>query len=167
MRYRLASGAVLKLARSLYGKGHIIYTGSVMHVSLNCLFNEVCMRYRLASGAVLKLAPSLYGKGHIMYTDQFYTSPHLLPMLRQGELSGCGTVMSNRKYFHKQIIKPRVQRAVQCSQTGIVATCNMERSIPHIISQQRASTTSPLLHSGTNRKKSGTKVTVDATAEYN
>ena len=67
------------------------------------------MRYRLASGAVLKLAPSLYGKGHIIYTDQFYTSPHLLLMLRQVELSGCGTVMSNRKYFPKKLIKPREQ----------------------------------------------------------
>ena len=42
-------------------------TGSVMHVSINCLFNEVCMRYRLASGAVLKLARSLYGKGHHLH----------------------------------------------------------------------------------------------------
>ena len=87
-------------------------TGSVIHVSLNCLINKVCMCYRLASGAVLKLAPSLYGKGHIMYTDQFYTSLHLLPMLRQVELSGWGNVMSNRKYSPKQIINPGVQRAV-------------------------------------------------------
>ena len=75
MRYRLASGAVLKLARSLYGKGHIIYTGSVMHVSLNCLFNEVCMRYRLASGAVLKLAQSLYGNGLHLHRSILHLSP--------------------------------------------------------------------------------------------
>ena len=140
----------------------IIYTGSVMHVSLNCLFNEVCMRYRLASGAVLKLAPSLYGKGHIIYTDQFYTSPHLLLMLRQVELSGCGTVMSNRKYFPKQIIKPRVQRAVQCSQTGIVATTWRDRSPIYFLSNAHL----PHHHYCTveQTEKSGTKVTIDATA---
>ena len=76
----------------------------------------------LAFGAVLKLAQSLYSKGHIIYAYQFLTSPNLLQMLLQDILSGCGTVMIHRKEFPKEMIKPRVRRAVQCPKTGIVTT---------------------------------------------
>ena len=61
----------------------------------------------LASGVVLKLAQSIYGRGHMIYTDQFYISLHLLTMLRQMNLSGCGTVITNQKYYSKSITKPK------------------------------------------------------------
>ena len=41
---------------------------------------------------------------------------------------------------------------MQCSAHRLARRHNKERSIPHILTQQRAFTTSPLLHSGTNRK---------------
>lgn len=59
----------------------------------------------LASGVVLKLCQELYGKGYYIFTDRFYTSPMLLHYLRQVDCSGCGTVMTNRKHFPKQLVK--------------------------------------------------------------
>ena len=129
----------------------------------------------LASGVVLKLAQLLYGKGHIIYTDRFYTSPHLLHMLRQVDLSGCGTAMTNRKYFPKEIIKPKKECREQsasewrrCSKTGIVATRWTDRSPIYFLSNAHLPYHDDCTVERT--EKSGSKVTVDATPsvkEYN
>ena len=79
------------------------------------------------SGVVLKLAKSLFGKGYTIFFDRFYTSPNLLYWLRRVDLSGCGTAMTNRCGFPKQLKSTgRSQQGeydwLQCQKTGILAT---------------------------------------------
>ena len=79
------------------------------------------------SGVVLKLAKGLYGQGYHLYFDRFYTSPNLLHWLRLVDLSGCGTVMTNRKGFpkHLKVTGKGTQGEsewMQCANTGILAT---------------------------------------------
>ena len=54
-------------------------------------------------GIVLMLAKGLYGQGYHQYFDSFYTSPHQLHWLQLVDLSGCGTVMTNRTGFPKDL----------------------------------------------------------------
>ncbi len=79
------------------------------------------------SGIVLKLAKGLYGQGYHLYFDRFYTSPHLLHWLRLVDLSGCGTVMTNRTGFPKDLkVRGKGTQGesewMQCANTGILAT---------------------------------------------
>ena len=53
------------------------------------------------SGIVLNLAESLY-----IFFDHVYTSPNVLFWLRRVDLSGCGTVLTNRAGFPKQLKSP-------------------------------------------------------------
>ena len=79
------------------------------------------------SGIVLKLVRRLYSSGRIVFMDRYYTSSNLLFWLRHMDLSGCGTVMTNRSGFPKNLKKPgrSVQGELdwmQCATTGILAT---------------------------------------------
>ena len=79
------------------------------------------------SGVVLKLAHNLFGKGYCIYFDCFYTSPNLLYWLRLVDLSGCGTVMTNRRGFPVELKKTGESKQgdfdwLQCQRTGILAT---------------------------------------------
>ena len=80
------------------------------------------------NGIVLKMATGLYGQGYHLYFDRFYTSPH---QLRLVDLSGCGTVMTNREGFPKDLkVTGKGTQGesewMQCANTGILATrwCN-------------------------------------------
>ena len=78
------------------------------------------------NGIVLKMAKVLYGQGYHLYFDRFYTSPHLLHWLRLVDLSGCGTVMTNREGFPKDLkVTGKGTQGesewMQCANTGILA----------------------------------------------
>ena len=69
----------------------------------------------------------LYGQDYHLYFDRFYTSPHLLHWLRLVDLSGCGTVMTNRIGFPKDLkVTGKGMQGesewMQCANTGILAT---------------------------------------------
>lgn len=129
----------------------------------------------LASAVVLKLCQPLYEKGHIIYTDRFYTSPTLLVSLRHVGLSGCGTIMTNRKYFPKEIIKPKKQCKTpgeseyrQCQRTGIVATRWVDKAPIYFLSNAHVAVREGLTVTRTN--KTGESLEVPATptvVEYN
>ena len=76
------------------------------------------------SGIILKLTKGLYGQGYHLYFDRFYTSPNLLRLV---DLSGCGTVMTNRESFPKDLkVTGKGTQGesewMQCANTGILAT---------------------------------------------
>ena len=79
-----------------YNYSFDVYTGK--DADLDTMQN-ICK----VSGVVLKLAKSLFGKGYTIFFDRFYTSPNLLYWLRRVDLSGCGTAMTNRRGFPKQL----------------------------------------------------------------
>ena len=88
---------------------------------------EDLQRIGKVSVVVLKLAKGLYGQGYHLYFDRFYTSPHLLHWLRLVDLSGCGTVMTNRIGFPKDLkVTGKGTQGesewMQCANTGILAT---------------------------------------------
>ena len=87
---------------------------------------EDLQRIGKVSAVVLKLAKGLYGQGYHMYFDRFYTSPHLLHWLRLVDLSRCGTVMTNRIGFPKDLkVTGKGTQGesewMQCANTGILA----------------------------------------------
>jgi hypothetical protein len=123
-----------------------------------------------SAAVVLKLVQSLWSKGYHIYTDRYYTSPSLLHWLRRLDLSGTGTVMTNRKQFPKQLVKLGAEaRALaqgdsewlQCHTTGIVATRWTDKKPIYFLSNGlRAESTEPM--TVTRRNKQGEKLTVPA-----
>ena len=129
----------------------------------------------LATAVVLKLCQPLFDKGHIIYTDRFYTSATLLKSLRHVGLSCCGTVMTNRKFFPTQLVKPKSQckvpgesEWVQCKKSGIVATRWVDKSPIYFLSNAHVAAVDGITVSRTTNP--GTTVLVPATptvVEYN
>lgn len=129
----------------------------------------------LVSGVVLKLCQIYFGKGHTVYTDRFYTSPTLLHLLHKVDLLGCGTVMTNREHFPKQLIKKESECKIQgesewlqCSKTGIVATRWTDKRPIYFLSNAHVASYPDCTVQRTDKK--GNKLTVPATpsvVEYN
>ena len=75
------------------------------------------------NGIILKMVKVLYGQGYHLYFDRFYTSPHLLRLV---DLSGCGTVMTNREGFPRDLkVTGKGTQGesewMQCANSGILA----------------------------------------------
>lgn len=131
--------------------------------------------FGLATAVVLKLCQPLYSKGHTIYTDRFYTSPTLLISLRYVGLSGCGTIMTNRKYFPKELVKAKRECKVpgesewrMCKKTGLVATRWVDKSPIYFLSNAHLPEREGITVLRTT--KTGERVEVKATpsvVEYN
>ena len=122
---------------------------------------------------MLKLARRLYGKGHIIFMDRYYTSPNLLYWLRQMDLSACGTAMTNRSGFTKQLRKQtRSEQGemdwLQCEMTGILATRWCDKKNIYFLSNQVVAEMDGLTI--TRHTKTGDRIEVPCTPtvhEYN
>ena len=53
---------------------------------------------------VVRLLSGLQHKGFKVYVDNFYTSVPLFHHLSNHEISVCGTIRTNRKYFPKEML---------------------------------------------------------------
>ena len=82
----------------------------------------------ITAAVVIKLCQDLWDSGRIVYTDRYYTSPSLCFYLQKLGLYACGTAMTNRQGFPKELIKKANLckqgdfEWQQCSNTSILAT---------------------------------------------
>ena len=91
------------------------------------------------SGIVLKLASNLFGKGYRIYFDRFYASPNLLYWLRLVDLYGCGTSMTNKGGFPKELKMAGASKQgefdwLQCQRTGMLATQWHDKKVIYFLS---------------------------------
>ncbi|XP_067950472.1 piggyBac transposable element-derived protein 4-like [Watersipora subatra] len=124
-----------------------------------------------SAAVVLKLVQSYWGRGYHVVTDRYYTSPYLLHWLRELQMSGTGTCMTNRKEYPKQLIATKAEarrleqgdsKWLQCAKTGIVATrWNDKKPIYFLSNYVRAELSEP--PTVIRRNKKGEKLTVKAT----
>jgi len=95
---------------------------SYFHVPLSTVRHLLNVVRRLLNG--------LENQGHIVFVDRFYSAPILFKYLSSHGIHACGTAMTNRRHFPKQIVTtkrqlPRGQhKFLCCSNMTAVAWCD-------------------------------------------
>ena len=107
-------------AESGYCLNFDVYVGKTDQLELNNI--------KLASKVVISLCQPYYDKGYHVYFDRFYTSPLLLWYLEKLGLGACGTALTNRKFFPKELRRGKSDMARGefhyqfCTETKLLAT---------------------------------------------